>query len=221
MHPIYEEFVAHLDREDKARCVELALSALSQGQVDVVTLYNDILAPALNIPTNRTGDSPLGIWEEHVRTSIVRTVVENCYPYVRKERANRYGDPVKRDRRVIVVCPTEEFHEIGARIVADFFDLCGFDPTFVGANTPQEEILKAIAQLKPAYVAVSATNTYSLVPAKRVLAQIRAVREGSGADFKIIVGGNAFRANPAFAEEVGADLQLSTFEDIRRLSEAA
>ena len=218
---LYEEFVGYLNRGDKARCVELVLSALSQGSIDVVTLYNEILTPALSTSADEARDSALGIWEEHVRTSIVRTVVENAYPYVRKERETRYGVAAGRGRRAVVVCPTEEFHEIGARMVADFFELCGFDATFVGANTPQGEILGAVAQLRPAYVAVSATNTYSLVPAKRVLAQIRNVRERSGADFKIIVGGNAFRGNPALAREMGADLWLSTFEDIRRLSEEA
>ena len=50
MHPMYEEFVGHLAREDKLRCVELALSKLSRGEIDVVTLYNEVLTPALNAP---------------------------------------------------------------------------------------------------------------------------------------------------------------------------
>jgi methanogenic corrinoid protein MtbC1 len=105
-------------------------------------------------------------------------------------------------------------------MAADFFELAGFDATFVGANTPQEEIIQAIADLKPTYVAVSATNTYSLVPARRVLEQLREVRERSGVGFKIIVGGNAFRKNPELVREMKADLHLSTFEDIQRLAEA-
>jgi methanogenic corrinoid protein MtbC1 len=220
MHPLFEEFAGHLAREDKARCVEFALSKLSRGEIDVVTLYNEVLTPGLNTPTYAAKDGAIGIWEEHVRTSIVRTIVENCYPFIVKERGARYGAALGQAKSVIVVCPTEEFHEIGARMVADFFDLCGFKTTFVGANTPQEEILEAIAFLKPTYVAVSATNTYSLVPAKRALAQIRDVRERSRSDFKIIVGGNAFHKNPELVQEMGADLHLSTFDDIRRLSEA-
>lgn len=220
MHPLYTEFVSALDRKDKDRCVEFALSWLAAGRIDVVTLYNEILTPALNTPSYGDAAGAIGIWEEHVRTSIVRTVLENCYPYVVKERKAKYGAAAKKGQHVIVVCPTEEFHEIGARMVADFFDLCGFKTTFIGANTPQEETLEAIGFLNPTYVAVSVTNTYSLVPAKRTLAQIRDVRERSRSGFKIIVGGNAFRKNPGLVHEVGADLHLSTFDDIRRLSEA-
>jgi methanogenic corrinoid protein MtbC1 len=219
MHPLFEEFNGHLAREDKARCVEFALSTLSSGEIDVVTLYNEVLTPALNAPTYSAAEGAVRIWEEHVRSSIVRTIVENAYPFVQRGKKARSGAVGPR-KSVIVVCPTEEFHEIGARMVADFFELAGFDATFVGANTPQEEIIQAIAVLKPTYVAVSATNTYSLVPARRVLGQLRNLREQSQAGFRIIVGGNAFRKNPDLVQEMGADLHLSTFEDIRRLGEA-
>ena len=220
MHPLYDEFVTHLDREDKAPALELVLSQLSRGRIDIVTLYNDVLTPALNTPAYVEGEGAIRIWQEHVRTSIVRTIVENCYPFIVQERKARYGGAAESGESVIVVCPTEEFHEIGARMVADFFDLCGFKTTFIGANTPQEETLEAIGFLNPTYVAVSVTNTYSLVPAKRTLALIRDVRERSRSSFKIIVGGNAFQRNPGLVQEVGADLHLSTFEEIRRLSEA-
>lgn len=219
MHPLYEEFAGHLAREDKPRCVELALSKLSRGDIDVPTLYNEVLAPALNAPTYSVEEGAVRIWEEHVRTSIVRTIIENAYPFVQREKRARNGAGAPR-QSVIVVCPTEEFHEIGARMVADFFELAGFDATFVGANTPQEEILEAIAVLKPTYVAVSATNTYTLVPARRVLAQLRELRERTRTGFRIIVGGHAFRKNPSLVQEMGADLHLSTFEDIQRLAEA-
>ncbi len=219
MHPLYEEFVGHLAREDKPRCVELALDKLLRGEIDVATLYNEVLTPALNTPTYSPQEGAVRIWEEHVRSSIVRTIVENAYPFVQREKKARNGAGVPR-RSVVVVCPTEEFHEIGARMVADFFEMAGFDATFIGANTPQEEILEALAVLKPTYVAVSATNTYTLVPARRVLAQLRDLRERTGAGFKIIVGGHAFEKNPALLQEIGADLHLSTSEDIRRLAEA-
>ncbi len=219
MHPLYEEFVGHLAREDKPRCVELALDKLLRGEIDVATLYNEVLTPALNTPTYSAEEGAVRIWEEHVRSSIVRTIVENAYPFVQREKKARNGAGVPR-RSVVVVCPTEEFHEIGARMVADFFEMAGFDATFIGANTPQEEILEALAVLKPTYVAVSATNTYTLVPARRVLAQLRDLRERTGAGFKIIVGGHAFEKNPALLQEIGADLHLSTSEDIRRLAEA-
>jgi methanogenic corrinoid protein MtbC1 len=217
MHALYDEFLTYLESEDREQCVEFALSRLSNDQLDVVTLYDEILAPSMKERLCRQKHKEISVWEEHVRSSIVRTVIECCYPFVVKERGERYYSSLA--GKVIVFCPQEEYHEIGARMVADFFSLCGFDALFVGANTPQAEMIEAIGYVKPIYVAISVTNYYNLVAARKTVQQMLEVRKRSGADFKIIVGGQAFERNPNMDKEIGADFLLSTFDDIRRLSE--
>jgi methanogenic corrinoid protein MtbC1 len=218
MHPLYKEFVALLDRKDKDGCVDLILSKLSSKEIDIVTLYNEVLTPSLNMDFCKGVDKGFCIWEEHIRTSIVRTILECSYPFIVKERDERYGE-AKGDK-VIVVCPTEEYHEIGPRMVADFFTLCGFDVTFVGANTPQEEIIDVISHIGPKYVALSVTSYYNLVAARRTVDRISKVRRKMEKEdrFRIIVGGNAFRRNSKAFKDIGADLLLQTFEDIRKLA---
>jgi methanogenic corrinoid protein MtbC1 len=120
---------------------------------------------------------------------------------------------------VIVVCPPEELHEIGARMVTDFFTLLGFDAIFVGANTPQADILEAIGYVKPQYIAISVSNYYNLVAARKMISGIYELREMTGADFKIIVGGLAFEQNPGACDDVGVDSLLHNFEDIKNLLE--
>ena len=94
-------------------------------------------------------------------------MIENCYPFVVHERDQKYHSPAR--GKVIVVCPTEELHEIGARMVVDFFTLCGYTTTFIGANTPQDEIVSAIQVLKPVYIAISITNYYNLIAARNAV----------------------------------------------------
>jgi methanogenic corrinoid protein MtbC1 len=216
VHELYQRFLSRLDNGDRYGCVDLILAKLSANELDVVTAYDEILAPALRESYCRERQRQICVWEEHVRTSIARTVIECCYPYVIKER-DRQSKLASRGK-AIVVCPTEELHEIGARMVADFFTLCGFDAMFVGANTPQAQILEAIGYVKPRYVAISVTSYYNLLAARRLVEKIRSAKEMTKADFTIIVGGYAFERNPEVSEEMGADLLLSGFEDIRRLS---
>ena len=85
------EFLEALDREDRAACVEMALHRLEMGHIDVLSLYREVLAPALNDWQCKDADADICVWREHVRTSIVRTVVEVAYPYVVKEAARRKG----------------------------------------------------------------------------------------------------------------------------------
>jgi len=212
MHPLYREFVSLLDQEDKEKCVNFVISRLSKGELDVVTLYDEILAPALNNIACTFEDTDKCVWKEHVKSAIVRTIIECCYPYVIRERDGKYGG--KKGEKVLVVCPVEEFHELGAKMVTDFFTLCGYDATFVGANTPGMNIVAAVADAKPKYLAISVSNYYNIVAAEKAIAKIR---EAGHRDMKIIVGGNAFRKNPDEYRRIGADMLLQTFDDVRNL----
>ena len=146
MHPLLNEFKTLLDTADKAACVELILAKLNSKDIDIITLYTQVLSPALNEPFCKDSQRSVCIWEEHTRSSIIRTIIECCYPYVIRERNKIFGSNTR--GKVIVVCPTEEYHELGARMIADFFALASFDVTFIGANTPQDDIWESIGYVK-------------------------------------------------------------------------
>ena len=103
-------------------------------------------------------------------------------------------------------------------MTSDFFTLCGFNVTFVGANTPQEEIVEAVGLIQPEYVGVSVTSPYNLVAARRTLNHLGQIRKRTGGRFTIVVGGLAFEKNKRLAEEMGADSLAQTFEDICALT---
>ncbi len=214
MHPLYTEFLSYLEEENKEMVLNFIISKLENNEVDIVTLYNELLRPALN-NMRCEGPEEFCIWKEHIRSSIIRSVIENCYRFVIKERNEKYAGSVAGEK-VMVICPTEELHEIGPRMVADFFTLCGYDVTFVGANTPKNSFLSAIDIIKPKYIAVSVTNYYNLVATQKVIAEIRK-RKQKHKELKIIVGGHAFSRNPDLFSGIGADLLLQTFDDIRSL----
>jgi methanogenic corrinoid protein MtbC1 len=210
MHPFLTEFVTVLETEDKTKCVDLALGQLATGAIDVVTLYQEVLAPALKGMSFSAQEASIKVWHEHVRSSIVRTIIEASYPYViRQRRAEGKG-------KAVVVCPSEEYHELGARMVADFFTILGFEVSFVGANTPLDDVVAGIRHEKPKYVAISVSNFYNLVAARRVIEAINGLRKDKTGKFKILVGGGAFQKNPNLALEMGADSLLDTFEDLER-----
>ncbi|NIP34824.1 MAG: cobalamin-binding protein, partial [Thermoplasmata archaeon] len=48
MREFNQAFVQALDREDKERAVQLVMELLEAGDVGVVQLYSEVLAPALN-----------------------------------------------------------------------------------------------------------------------------------------------------------------------------
>lgn len=209
----FAHFKSLLDREDREEAVDYVLGLLQRDEVDIVTLYEQIIGPAINDMACSI-DGKWCIWKEHVRTSIAATVLGCCYPYVMRERRERHAI----DRgKVIVACPPEEYHEIGARMVADLFTLCGHEVTFIGANTPNLEVATAVNFIDPRYLAISVSNSYNLFAAERTISAVRGSVVGKPPT--IIVGGSAFERNPNAWKEIGADRLARTYADIAGLRE--
>ncbi|MFO8017628.1 MAG: cobalamin-dependent protein [Promethearchaeia archaeon] len=213
MHPLYEQFENYLEAENKQKSVDFILSRLESGELDILTVYNEFLTPALNEPFCHEGEE-ICIWKEHIRTSIIRTIMECCYPFLMKEIEKK--GTKQRNQKVLIACPSDEYHELGARMVSDFFTYVGLSPIFIGANTPREQISSAIDYFKPDIVAVSVTNYYHLVEVRKLIDLIKHQKQFTG---KIIVGGNAFKKEPDVYKDLGADALLENFQDIKKLAE--
>lgn len=210
MHEFYQSFLDIIEIEDRAASLDFVIDLLHSNQIDIVTLYEKILAPSLNVMDSLEKKAG-SIWKEHVRSSIMRTIIENCYPYVIKERDTFFRFI---NKKVAVICPAEEYHELGARMVTDFFTIVGYDTYFVGSNTPREELSEILRTGEFDYIAISVSNTYNLVVTKKTIEEIRKYRP----DVMIVAGGNAFYQNKRLYKEVGADLLLTSFGDILALA---
>ncbi len=211
MKDLLEKLIVFLQNEDKENALNLCISALKNKSISVVDLYESILTPALNNIIKEYKEDEELIWREHVRSGIIRSIIESAYPYVLEER-NSNGN--KNKGNVIVMCPEFEDHELGARMVSDFFTIAGYNTTFIGAKTPQKTILKAIEIVAPKYLCISVTNYYNLISVKKTIGSIK---ESVDYEITFLLGGNAFVSNPSAYKEVGGDLLLSNFDDIQNL----
>ena len=166
-------------------------------------IYEHFLIPSLSDYKCLKKDEEICIWKEHTRTSIIRTILEASYSYLIKAKQKSIK------KKVITLCPQEEYHEIGAIIANNYLSLVGFDASYIGANTPADDIISAIRVLQPDYVALSVTNYYNLVVTKRLTERIRK----EFPNVKIIVGGQAFK-HPESLNQITYDYQLNSYEDI-------
>lgn len=199
-----KEFIHNENRND---AVTLALQMLETKEISVIDLYEQVLAKTLQEIDCQEGDREC-IWKEHIETAIVRTITEVSYPYIIKELEH----VTPKNKRVIVLCPTEEYHEIGAKMAHDFFLLSGYDSIFIGANTPKEVALDAVTFLKPDYIAISVTNMYNVVNAKKIVESVKQIHP----TIKVLAGGVAFYNDHAL-ESIQADAHLTTFASIQGL----
>ena len=214
MNELYEKVLSALQKEDKETALKLSIDALKNEEISVVELYEEVLTPALAHVVEEYEEIDDLIWREHVRSGIIRTIIESAYPFVLEARDNT----TIQDDRVIVMCPEFEEHELGARMVADFFRIEGFDTTFVGARTPLKTVLKAIEVIKPKYLVVSVTNFFNILSVKNL---IDAIKNDGNDDLVFVLGGRAVSANPVKAENIGADILLQGHDAITKLRQEA
>lgn len=208
MESIYEQLLALLKLEDKEKALNLCIDSLEKDLIDVINLYKNILSPALNNIVEEYKEDDTLIWKEHVRSGIIRTIIENCYPYVIKEKKKYKRNDMG---NVIVMCPRLEDHEIGARMATDFFTIAGYNATFIGGNTPEQTMLKAVEDIKPKYISMSVTNYYNLIAAKKT---IDLIKKNSNQDIIFLVGGYAFSSQPQYYKDIGGDMLIRDFQGI-------
>ncbi len=213
MDEIRKQFSEFLVEENKEDAVMYILEKLQNKEIDVLELYSNVITPVLNEINCDLEERNLCIWKEHVRTAIARTIVESCFPFVLAKRSELQ---MKKKGIAVVLCPPEEYHDLGARMAADFFTICGYQAIYVGSNTPYEDFYNAIDVIRPEIVAISVGNYYNLVVTKKI---IKDIREKINYPCKILVGGTAFSGKEENCKLVGADLHVVTFEDIKKIAE--
>lgn len=211
MEELYDKLLLVLQSHDKENAVKMCIEALKDGTIDIIGLYENILAPALNNIMYEFEDEDTLIWQEHLRSEIIITIIENSYLFVIEERDKRQ---LKRKENVLVLCPKFEDHNIGARMATDIFTIAGFETIFLGSNTPCNTIIESIRAKNINIVSIGVTNFYNIIETKSI---IRMIREKLGSNIRFILGGNAFKGLKDINKEMGAEIYLEKLEDILSL----
>jgi methanogenic corrinoid protein MtbC1 len=102
---------------------------------------------------------------------------------------------------VVIAAVSGNQHELGARIVADHFALAGWEPIFLGKDSPADEVVWAAKEHGADLIALSA----SLALQVRTTAQLVEAVRAAIPDTKVIVGGVPFVQIPDLWRAVGAD----------------
>lgn len=232
--PRYLAYRQALVSLDKQACVQIALEMLESQEASLVDVYRDLLARTLNeiVDAELTADD--AIWKEHVRSEITRTVLECCYPYVQSATTLRQAEltALLRQRsgpdsstpdlgqtdkvhKVMIVLPAEEYHELGARMGADFFAINGFDTLFLGSNTPRESTFNCIRAFQPDFIDIHVVNYYNMFRAKELIIRIR----NQAPSVQILASGYAFKKVPQHADFLKPTRLILSYEDIASLRE--
>jgi methanogenic corrinoid protein MtbC1 len=192
--PLAPLYFRALLRGDRRLASRLVLAAV-EGGVPIRDIYLHVFQPAQYEIGRLWQLNQIGIAEEHYCTAATQLIMSQLYKYVFS--SERIG------RTVVVVCVGGDLHELGARMVADFFEMDGWDSYYTGANTAFSGVIEAVASRRADVLAISATIPHHVQEVKRLIDLVRTHPDCAGV--KIIVGGLPFTRNSDLWRTVGAD----------------
>ena len=123
------------------------------------------------------------IADEHIATRITEGLIELV--------SNSFTNEKRIGKLALITCIDKEFHDLGARMVAGYFEANGWNTIFAGSNTPEQDIIHLIKEKQPDIVGISIgfyiniNRLISLVqvinenfPAQEILIGCQALLEG-------------------------------------------
>ena len=198
----YQEYVTALVQGDRRLCQEIVREHLRQG-TSVKSLYIDFIQASLYEVGARWERNEISVATEHLSSSITEILLNQIFAAL--VPAASVG------RSVVVAGLSPELHQIGSRIVADMFELKGWDSHFVGRNIKKQQLLDVLAERKPDFVALSMTIDFNTGSLENV---INAVRRAHPA-LEIIIGGQALRGvGASFASNHARLTYMSSLDEL-------
>jgi methanogenic corrinoid protein MtbC1 len=189
-----DEYLEMLLQGRRDRASRLILDAVESG-TSVKDLYLHVFQSAQHEIGRLWQKNQISVAQEHYCTAATQMIMSQLYPYIFS--AERNG------RTLVATCVSGDLHEIGVRMVSDFFEMEGWDTFYLGANTPVRDLVQSLKERRADLILLSATMTFHLRFVREAIAAIRADAEIKS--IKIMVGGYPFNIAPGLWKEIGAD----------------
>lgn len=159
------------------------------------TLYLKVLQPVQHELGRLWQNGSITVAEEHFCTAATQQVISRLYPRI-------FSTP-KNGRILVAAFASGELHEVGLRMVADFFELNGWSTHFFSASAEPSEVISAVTYLKADLIAISATMERHV---EKVAGLVNAIHSAHSLQRpRILVGGHPFNLNSSLWLAVGAD----------------
>ncbi len=195
--PLADLARAYLDallQADRRRASQLVMDAVQQG-VPVRDIYLHVFQRSQYEVGRLWQQNEISVGQEHLCTAATQLIMSQLYAFI-------FGTE-RKHLRVVAACVGGDLHEIGIRMIADFFEMDGWDTFYLGADVPSASILQAVTDRQAHVLAISATLLSHVALVAEVIAVIRA--DAACRDLIILVGGHPFNVAPDLWREMGAD----------------
>lgn len=180
----YRAYLDALLAGDRRRCAEIVKDLLSQD-TSLKSVYLDLMQRAMYEIGTLWERNIVSVATEHLASATTEALLATVYP--------KLFSQAHKDRRAIIACVPHEYHQIGAMMVADLFELHHWHGFSLGANTPTADLVRIIRERDPDLVGISMSLLFNRP-------QLEAMLEAVSSEFPtldLMLGGRAFHRDGA------------------------
>jgi len=204
-----ENYLNAMLNSERSRALEI-VQTLVKNNVSVQDIYIYIFQEAMRKVGELWHIGSISVGREHYCTVVTQYIMSTMYSSI-------FTSEMK-DKKLLACAVGSELHEMGIRMVADMFELDGWDTNYLGPNLPMNEIIQFAVRYKPDVIALSVTMPYHISELRETIEGIH--QEGELKNTKILIGGLPFINNKDLAKSLNADgFALSAVDGIRVANE--
>lgn len=175
---IASNFLENLLKGNRANCSSLVKDYLDKNP-SITDLYEEILKDSLYQVGILWETNKISVATEHLATAITESILnELLEKLISKKRFNK---------KVVLSCVENEEHQVGIKMVADVFEMHGWDSFFIGRGIPVNELIRFIHEIEPDLLAISLSVYFNYSNLIKMLREVQAEFPA----LQIIVGGQA------------------------------
>jgi MerR family transcriptional regulator, light-induced transcriptional regulator len=124
------------------------------AQKNSLFMYDRLLTEAMRYIGELWEHNAISVADEHLASAL-------CDRMLSQYAGMRTAEPSLR-KKAMLLCMEGEQHYLGLKMVASYFQECGWDTRFYGPNLPLEYALSSAMNWKPEVIALSVTMVYPL-----------------------------------------------------------
>ncbi len=199
------EYLEAILAGDRSRAESTVIAMLGKG-ASVQDIYEGILAPAQARLGWMWHHGEITVADEHFGSATTQAIMGQLRPHFQRAKPN--------GRTMVATSTPGDLHEIGLRMVADLFEIDGWNVAYLGANTPIADTVELLERRGADLLALSVNTALTLRDAGELIDVVR--ESATIARTKVLIGGPPFKVVHELWRELGADgCALSATDAVR------
>jgi methanogenic corrinoid protein MtbC1 len=206
---VLERYLSGLLEGDRSYCRTIIEETLQSG-IPANQVYMDVIWPIMNEIDRLYRRDIISSAQESFATRINRMIVDQLQ--------NKLPRKPQVAKRIVVCSAASEQGELGAQMIADFFESNGWDVRFLGSSVNNDDIAEFVQTYQPDILVIYGMQAKKAPDMRLLIDKLRTIN--ACPQMRIMLSGGVFDRAEGLWEEIGADLYAETASEAIRIANA-